>query len=281
MKVWQSFISAAVVALVCGSCGSRSTTTPTPAPSPTSTKSPLHLTGVVTDNIGRPLAGAVVTFTQAPKVTTITAPDGTFTLSDATLVDASVTLEIDKDGYQPAHVTIPNRKDRLLVFMVPVDLLKLDGSYTVTFTADDSCADLPPSARTRTYVTTIQPSTNNTFVVAPLTGGDLFPFYNTISASVSNDAAVFYVDSWDADNAWGENDPIIDRLDPTTYVSFDGKGMSSSLTSTTSIAATFNGTIAYCPASQDPLHPDWPLRCATGALVECHSSQHRMTLTGK
>jgi hypothetical protein len=281
MKSWQSFISAGVVALVCGSCGNHATTTPTPTPSPTSTQSPLHLAGVVTDNIGRPLGGAVVSLAQSPAVMTTSATDGTFKLFDATLVDASVALQVVRDGYAPLHLMIQNKNDRVLVFMRPDDLLTLDGSYTVTFTAADSCTDLPPSARTRTYVATFQPSSNKTFVTAPLSGADLFPFYDTISASVSNDAALFYVDSWDADNAWGDDDPIIERLDPTTYVSFDGKGTSSTLTSNASIAATFDGTIAYCPLSQDPLHQDWPLRCATGALVECKSSQHRMTLTRK
>jgi carboxypeptidase family protein len=280
MKVWQSFIVALVVTFICGSCGNHSTTAPTPAPLPASTKSPLHLAGVVTDNISRPLAGAVVIFTQSPGVTATTAADGTFTLSDSTLIDGAVSLQIVKDGYTSAHVTIPNKEDRVLVFMTPVDLLTLDGAYTVTFTADDSCAALPAAARTRTYVATFQPTPNSkTFIVAPLSGADLFPFYDKMSGSVSNNAAVFYVDSLDADSAWGEDDPIFERLDANTYVSFDGHGTTSILTTAASIEATFNGTIAYCATSQDPLHPDWPLRCATGALVECKSSQHRMTLT--
>ena len=103
-----------------------------------------------------------------------------------------------------------------LVPAVAVDLLTLDGAYTVTFTAAGGCTALPPVARTRTYVARFQPSPDNrTFVVAPLSGADLFPFYNKISATVSNDAAVFYVDSWDADNSWGDDDPIIDRLTRT------------------------------------------------------------------
>jgi hypothetical protein len=236
----------------------------------------------VTDNISRPLAGALVTVAQPPGVMTTTAADGSFTLSDATLVDAKVSLDIVKDGYTPAHVMIPNKDDTFRVFMTPVDLLTLDGAYTVTFTAADSCTNLPRAARTRTYVARFQPlPANKTVVVAPLSGADLFPFYNTISGSVSNDAVVFYVDSWDADNSWGDDDPIIDRLDSNTYVSFDGQGTSSILTSTASIAATFNGTIAYCATSQDPAHQDWPLTCATGALVECKSSQHQMMLMRK
>lgn len=92
---------------------------------------------------------------------------------------------------------------------------------------------------------------------------------------------MFYVDSSDADNAWGDDEPIIDRLASNTYVSFDGQGTSPILTSTASIAATFNGTIAYCAASLDPVAQNFPLTCATGALVECKSSQHQMTLTRK
>src|SRR5262247_3014043 len=73
----------------------------------------------------------------------------------------------------------------------------------------------------------------------------------------------FYVASVDADRWWGEDDPIFDRLDETTYVSFDGIALSSVLSSTASIAATLDGTIAYCSASQDPVNKDYPLRCAS------------------
>jgi len=213
---------------------------------------------------------------------TTTDADGSFTLSDATFVDASVSLQIVKDGYAAAHVSIRNNSDAVRLIMTPVNLLTLDGAYTVTFSAADTCADLPPAARTRTYVARFQPSPNSqTIVVAPLSGADLFPFYNTISASVSNDAAVFYVDSWDADSEWGDDEPIIDRLASNTYVSLDGRGTSSILTSTASITATFNGTIAYCAASVDPLAQNFPLTCAAGALVACRSSHHQMMLTRK
>ena len=280
MKSWLSLVPAVAVGLIGTNC--HSTSAPTaPSLAPLTAQFPLHLSGRVTDNISRPLAGALVTIAQPAGVMTTTDADGSFTLSDPTPV-VSVTLQIVKNGYTPVHATIPNKNDTVRLFMTPVDLLTLDGAYTVTFTAAGSCTDLPPVARTRTYLARFQPSPDNkTFVVAPLSGADLFPFYNKISATVSNDAAVFYVDSWDADNSWGDDDPIIDRLDSNSYVSFDGQGTSSILTSTASIAATFNGTIAYCSISQDPAHPDWPLTCAAGALVECKSSQHQMMLTRK
>ena len=281
MKSWLSLVSALTVALLFTNC--HSTSSPG-APSSTRpiTQFVLHLSGTVTDNISRPLPGVLVTVAQPPGVMTTTDANGSFTLSDATLVDASVSLQIVKDGYTPAHLTIRNNSDSVRLMMTPFNLLTLDGAYTVTFSAADSCTDLPLAARTRTYVARFQPSSGSkTLVVAPLSGGDLFPFYNTISGSVSNDAAVFSVASWDADNAWGDDEPIIDRLGSNTYVSFDGRGTSPTVTSTASIAAAFNGTIAYCATSQDPINQNWPLTCATGALVECKSSQHRMILTRK
>jgi hypothetical protein len=281
MKSWQSFLFALTVALLFTNCHSTSSPGAPSSTRPT-TQFALHLSGTVTDNISRPLAGVQVTVAQPPSVMTTTDANGSFTLSDATLVDASVSLQIVKDGYTPGHLTIRNNSDSVRLMMTPFNLLTLDGAYTVTFSAADSCTDLPPAIRTRTYVATFQPSPNgNTLVVAPLSGTDLFPFYNTISASVSNDAAVFYVYSWDADNAWGDDEPIIDRLGSSTYVSFEGRGTSPILTSTASIAATFNGTIAYCAASRDPANQNWPLTCATGALMECKSSQHQMMLTRK
>ena len=281
MKSWLSSLFALTVALLCTNCHSTSSPGAPSSTRPT-TQFALHLSGTVTDNISRPLAGVQVTVAQPLGVMTTTDANGSFTLSDATLVDASVSLQIVKDGYRPAHLTIRNNSDSVRLIMTPFNLLTLDGAYTVRFSAADSCTDLPSAVRTRTYVATFQPSPNgNTLVVAPLSGADLFPFYNTISASVSNDAAVFYVYSWDADNAWGDGEPIIDRLGSGTYVSFDGRGTSSILTSTASIAATFNGTIAYCAASRDPATQNWPLTCATGALMECKSSQHQMMLTRK
>jgi len=149
------------------------------------------------------------------------------------------------------------------------------------FTAAKSCSgSLPPIALRRTYVATFQPeSANKTYFMMPLSGADLFPSYDKMSATVSNDGVRFYVQSWDASNWWLEDDPIIDRLDSSTFVSFDGSATIFGLTSTASLTATFDGTIAFCAAAQDPSNKDFPLRCGATDLVECKSSQHQMTLT--
>jgi hypothetical protein len=277
MKSWLPFASVLTLAFLCLDCQGRSNT----APSPAVTKAALHIAGRVTDNLGRPLSGAAVTVTEAPGALAITGEDGSFTVSDATLVDARVTLNISKARYAPVSVNVTNNHDISFV-MTPVDLLTVDGQYTVTLTADDGCTQLPAAVRSRTYVATFGPwPPTPGRIVAPLSGANLFPSYDKISGTISDNAARFYIYSWDAFNWWLEDDPIIDRLDQTTYVSFEGSALSSGLSSTASIAATLDGTIAYCSASQDPANPTWPLRCATGALVECKSSQHRMTLTRK
>jgi hypothetical protein len=277
MKTCLPFASALTLAFLCLDCQSRSTTAPTPAV----TKSTLHLTGRVTDNIQRPLFGATVSVAEVPGALGFTGQDGSFTLSDATLVDATVTLNISKDRYAPLSLKRPNNRDTNLIMMTPIDLLTIDGQYTVTFTADDRCTQLPAAARSRTYLATFGPwPSNPNGVVAQLSGANLFPSYDKISGIVSDDAVRLFIDSWDADNWWLEDDPIFDRLDQTTYVSLDGIAVSSVPSSTVSIAATLDGTIAYCSASQDPATTNWPLRCP-GALVECKSGQHHVTLTRK
>jgi hypothetical protein len=276
MKFWLPFASALALAFLCLACQGRSTT----APTSTATKSALHLTGRVTDNIQRPLFGATVSVAEVPGALAFTAADGSFTLSDATLVDTMVTVNIVKDRYAPVSSKVRNDHDANW-FLTPVDVLNIDGLYTVTFTADDSCTQLPAAVRSRTYEATFGPwPSNRNGVVAQLSGANLFPSYDKISGIVSDNAARFFIDSWDANNWWLEDDPIFDRLDQTTYVSFDGIAVSSVLSSTASIAATLDGTIAYCSASQDPATTNWPLRCP-GALVACKSAQHHLTLTRK
>jgi hypothetical protein len=278
MKSWLPFASAIALAFLSLDCQGRSTT----APSPAVTKSALHLTGRVTDNIQRPLYGATLTVTEVPGALAFTGQDGSFTLAGPTLVDTMVTLNISKDRYVSASLKIRNDRDDALLFMTPIDLLNIDGLYTITFTADDSCAQLPAAVRSRTYEAMFGPWAGNPRgVVARLSGGNIVPAYDKISATISDNAARFYIASWDADLRWGEDDPIFDRLDQTTHVSFDGIALTGVLSSTASIAATLDGTIAYCSASQDPVYKDYPLRCASGALVECKSSQHHMTLTRK
>src|SRR5262249_43174082 len=155
------FASALTLAFLSLDCQSRSSTAPSPAPSPAATKSALHLTGRVTDNIQRPLFGVTVSATEAPGALAITAADGSFTLSDASLVDTMVTLNISKDRYTPVSVKIRNDRDDVLFMMTPIDLLNINGLYTVTFTANDSCTQLPAAVRSRTYEARFDPWPSN------------------------------------------------------------------------------------------------------------------------
>src|SRR5262249_3231012 len=148
MKSWLPFASALTLAFLSLDCQGHSTTAP--SPSPAATKSALHLTGRITDNIQRPLASATLTVTEVPGALAITCPDGSYTLSDATLVDTTVTVNIFKDRYAPASAKVRNDHDANW-FLTPVDLLTIDGQYAITFTADDSCTQLPAAARSRTY----------------------------------------------------------------------------------------------------------------------------------
>ena len=76
--------------------------------------------------------------------------------------------------------------------MTPVDLLTLDGALTVTFAATDGSPIFHrPPGREPTSRDFSRRLVTRRSSWRRESGADLFPFYNTIFASVSNDAAVF------------------------------------------------------------------------------------------
>jgi len=256
-----------------------------PGPSPVTTvsaapTSALRIAGVVRDTLQRPVSGValeVVEGAAAGRVA-VTNGDGRFTLADAAFVPQIVTVQFRKDLFTPVTLGLRNNLTDAAIALVAADLVDLQGRYSITFAAASSCAQLAPAVRTRTYTGTIQATTSNRWVfTSDLSGATFHPGYSTFFGAVSGDAARFFVSSWDAYNWWLEDQPIIERIDSNTYVSFDGTATAMTMTSDNSIAATFDGSFSYCAAAKDPTTPNYPLTCGT-PIIECKSAQHQLTL---
>src|SRR6185295_7629464 len=97
------------------------------------------------------------------------------------------------------------------------------------FTADASCTQLAPALRRRSYSAVVTPSTATSAVMASeatfvseFSGADFYPGYGKMWLIAAHDASRFNVFSWDAFNWWLEDDPIIERLTPTSHLSISG-----------------------------------------------------------
>jgi hypothetical protein len=159
----------------------------------------------------------------------------------------------------------------------PLKLLDLEGAYSVTFTAADSCSQIPTELRTRTYVATGSPQRNDrtTFTLA-LSGASFQPAYETFFARVAGDTVTLSVHSWDAARWWLEDHPIIERLGEGRSVEMMGTARADVPPSASSITAVFAGTYSYCPAITEASTPSYPTTCS--APVTCQSDRHQLSL---
>ena len=158
--------------------------------------------------------------------------------------------------------------------------MALAGDYTLTFTADSTCANLPDELRTRTYAATIAPADltwpgfpaqpDTSFRVTPT--GSAFP--NGLNGFYLN-VAVNYVTLSLGDHT----DPgITERVRANTYFAFGGSAALSVESPVFTIDSAFTGWIDYCVNPQMGERYD----CTPGpavTLARCESSTHRLRLT--
>ena len=117
------------------------------------------------------------------------------------------------------------------------------GSYTLTITADSTCAALPDDVRTRTYPATVTAATTstvpaNTRFDGRVTGGQFAPFLNLFWIGVFGD----YVNI----STEGEGPSLAEHLGGNRYVAYYGSGAASVGTGLVStISVPFAGTIEY------------------------------------
>jgi hypothetical protein len=151
-------------------------------------------------------------------------------------------------------------------------LMRMEGSYTLTVTADDRCSTgfrgavvgaLPDSLKVRTYSAAVSQVANS--LTVELTGPTLqsrTTFRGTLqpgSATLTLGDALFI--PWD-DDGWYAN--VSERLSPSTYLLLEGQAV----ISTTSLSGTLDGSILLF----DALKRDGP-------IAACRSNVHQFKLS--
>jgi hypothetical protein len=258
-----------------GCTKSTAPTAPTVVPTPASPMFNLH--GTVRDSISRPVSDARVELADGPQAGQFATTDmgGQFAFAPFTASAAMVTLRVTRDGYAPATYTVTRQGDSqsAVIFLTPLTRVNPTGEYQFTLTAAAACEALPPAVRTRKYTAVI---TGPTGSLVTLSGADLVPNYDTLVATPADNAVRFYLYSAYAAARWLEDDPIVERLDATSYVAFSATATVMPWNPDQSMAAV-DGTIAYCAAAKEASAPDYPPTCLVPP-VECKSSSHRLSL---
>jgi len=234
--------------------------------------------GEVKDTLGRRVSDALVEIGDGPLAgrTAMTGADGRFLFPAQLRPTDAMTLRVTHQRFAPASAQWRGRND-IFITLTALQLLDLGGLVTVTMTAAPSCSQLPVPLRTRTYNAQMRPTTNVfTAFTGELGGADFFPAYDTFWTGVGHDAARFHVFSWDAFTWWLEDRPIIERIGPNGFLSFEGIADAPLVQSPTAITAQFDGTITFCSALTPPVLAQWIPTC--GAPVACRSDRHEFRM---
>jgi hypothetical protein len=156
----------------------------------------------------------------------------------------------------------------------------MEGGYTLTFTADSLCTDLPHSVRTRTYTAmltrhSVDPSAGEIRgFSAELSGADFYPNYGTFSVNSRRPApADFYLYSQYAMNRWLEEVPIFERLASGGFVALSGVAKVPFNRSVPAELAALEGTFTYCATPRAQTDPP-----ACAEPVICTSKNHTLAL---
>ena len=282
MRMVRGVLVVLVLALAgCGGSGSTSAPSmPSPVPQATASPAPFLVNGYVRDIAFRGLAGAGVEVLDGPQAGTLTIADAAGAFSLTGIFDASTRFRATKEG----HVTATQSFNSIVTtqsIAFALDVLggsvNIAGDYTLTFTADTSCADqLPAEVRTRTYAATVTSSAipaDHTHLRALLSGADLDVYYRTIAIYVSGD----YVDFDLSDNF------IEEEVAPDTYLAIGGVGAASVGTSgvAATISAPFRGLFDYCITKAEPVQAA-VYSCVPAQAIahaQCQSNNHRLILT--
>jgi Carboxypeptidase regulatory-like domain len=274
---WSTVI--VLVAVVATGCQGGSASPSPTSPSSASTQlSPVTFRGVVRDLLQRPVRDARIEVTEGPSSGLAVSTDalGQFSFTATTSSDR-VALTVSKDGYDTATVRL--RADQAVILLRDSAVANLEGRATLAFTADASCTQLPASLRTRSYTAVVMPSTGPspaTFV-GELNGADFYQGYDKMSLTAARDAVRFNIFSWDAFKWWLEDQPIIERVTPTSHFSVSGTASAAVSTGQATITTALDGTFSFCAESKAGAQPPWPPTCAV-PLVECTSAHHLLTM---
>ena len=245
------------------------------------------ISGVVYDSGLRPIAGARVEFLDGPQAGTFTTADGKGGFSLTGTVDDTTRFRASKEGHVTATATVLPNCDRCnprrwVFFYLAVleSSVALAGDYTLTFTADSACANLPDELHTRRYAATIVPADLNwpgypdhsdtSYKVVPK-GAD-FPdglngFYLNVAGNYINVSLGDHTDPG-----------ITERVAADTFFAFGGLAVVSVATPVSTISTAFQGWIDYCVNPSMGQRYDCTPSPAV-ALARCQSTKHQLILT--
>ena len=242
--------------------------------------------GFVNDTGFRALNGATVTVVDGPQAGASTTADAYGQFSLVGRFDRTTTFRAAKEGYVTAAQTwscsggadCQSTANPWLGFYLasssasPVDVT---GRYTLTFSADSACTDLPDEMRTRTYTASIAPSASpnvpaGTSFTATVGGAAFVSGLDNFAVGVSGS----YVDLW----LHGGHDPaLVEQLGPNTYLAISGNAAAEAGKPTSNMSGAFDGWLEYCVTSVAPRVGHGCEGAAT--LKRCESSHHRLVLT--
>jgi len=263
----------------------RSPVAPSPGPQPAPQSAAIQVMGIVLDTAFRPLAGATVEVVDGTHAGTSTIANATGEFTFRRTFDDRTTFRASKDGYvSAAGVLTPtcascNRSTRFLGFYLapPAAPVEIAGDYTLTFTADSACADLPNELRTRTYAAAItalsqQNAPANTIFNVRVSGAQFYRDHVAFSIGVAGNVIAF---------EFGGHGPyVVEQVAPNTYLAFDGRAeMTVGPSPVSTIATSFDSSIEYC---ERRFEMGSGHSCSPGEAVaraKCVSKNHRLNLT--
>jgi hypothetical protein len=238
--------------------------------------------GVVRDLLQRPVRDARLEVAEGPSagLAAITDAQGHFSIA-ATASNDRVAVIVSKDGYDT--ITARLRAGESRIVLRDSALTNIEGRATIVVTADASCMQIPAALRTRSYTAVVTPSTgalmaNPAIFVGELSGADFYQGYGKMWMTTAHDAVRFTVFSWDPFNWWLEEQPIIERVTPTSHFAVSGTATSALSNGQSTISAALDGTFAFCAESKPGAQPQWPPTCAV-PQIECASARHVLTMT--
>jgi hypothetical protein len=249
---------------------------------------PLQLRGFVMDTAFRPVPGARIEVVDGASAGTsvIAGNDGAFVLSG--MFHGATQFRAVKEGHEPrtqpwncavAVCLGPNNAQPWLGFYLTVlePTVNIAGEYTLTFTADSTCADLPEIARSRSYGVTVtaQPADGRTAIPGfevKANGGRFLSTLDGFSIGAAANRLSFWLHA--------RHDPtIVEDLGNNTYLAFSGVAeTTASRDALSPITAAFDGWIEHLVLAT-PLTGPWYYPQPPASTSMCDSSNHRVTLT--
>jgi hypothetical protein len=105
-------------------------------------------------------------------------------------------------------------------------------------------------------------------------GADFYPTQRIMSGSLEGKGARFTVASWEANETWLDDLPIVEKVGPVAYLALHGTAYAPNAPADAPITAVFDGSLSYCATGGDnPVS----FTCSV-TPVECQSTHHELKL---